>query len=83
MFASSTSIDRRCKDVRVLSIIISELKLGDIERHIFAAHFVERADHAALENRPDGLITGIFEYSPGVSDRLAFTEIISLSHSTF
>ena len=24
----------------------------------------------------DGLITGIFEYSPGVSDRIAFTEII-------
>jgi hypothetical protein len=54
----STSLDRRSENVRVAPVIIAELKLGNIERHIFAAHFVERADHAALENRPkafDGL----------------------------
>ena len=43
------SLDRRSEDVRVLPIIVAELKLGDIERHIFSAHFVERADHAALK----------------------------------
>jgi hypothetical protein len=44
---------RRSENVRILPVVISELELGNIERHIFAAHFVERADHAALENRPE------------------------------
>jgi hypothetical protein len=48
----SASINRRSEDVRVLSVVIAELELGDIERHIFPAHFVECADHAALEDRP-------------------------------
>jgi hypothetical protein len=47
------SLDRRSEDVRVFAIVIAKLKFRDIERHIFAAHFVERADHAALENRPE------------------------------
>ena len=29
------------------------MELGNIERHIFAAHFVERPDYAALEDRPE------------------------------
>jgi len=52
---SSTSLDRFAKDVRVRPIIIAELELGNIERHIFAAHFVERADHSAFENRPESV----------------------------
>jgi len=48
----SASPDRRSENVRVLPVIISELKLGNIQRHIFAAHFVERADYAALQDRP-------------------------------
>jgi hypothetical protein len=48
-----TTLDRRSEDIRVLSIVVAELELGDIERHIFAAHFVECADHATLENRPE------------------------------
>jgi hypothetical protein len=51
----STPLDRRSEIVHVLTIVISELEFGDIERHIFAAHFVERADHAALEYRPKAL----------------------------
>jgi hypothetical protein len=54
----SASLDRRPENVRVPTIIILELELGNIEWHIFSAHFVERADHAAFENRPktfDGL----------------------------
>jgi hypothetical protein len=56
--AISASFDRRSEDVRVLPIIIAELEFGNVQRHIFSAHFVERADYAALENRPkafDGL----------------------------
>jgi hypothetical protein len=51
----STSLDRRSENIRVLPVIIAELKLGDIEWHIFPAHFVEGADHAALEDRPEAL----------------------------
>ncbi|MDQ6867650.1 MAG: hypothetical protein M3178_04330 [Pseudomonadota bacterium] len=49
----SASLDRRSEDVRVLPIIVTELEFGNIERHIFPAHFVECADHAALEDRPE------------------------------
>jgi hypothetical protein len=49
------SFDRRTENVRILPVIITELELGDIERHIFPAHFVECADYAALEYRPEAL----------------------------
>jgi hypothetical protein len=49
----SASIDRRSEDVCIFPIIITELEFGNIERHIFTAHFVECANHAALENRPE------------------------------
>ena len=48
----STPPDRRSKDVRIPPVVITELEFGDIERHIFSVHFVERADYATLENRP-------------------------------
>jgi hypothetical protein len=51
--AVSASLDRRSENIGVLPIVISELELGDIERHIFAAHFVECADNAAFEDRPE------------------------------
>jgi hypothetical protein len=53
-----TSIDRRSENICVLPVIITELELGNIERHVFAAHFVKCSDHAAFEDRPkafDGL----------------------------
>jgi hypothetical protein len=49
------SFDRRSENVRVLPVIITELEFGNIERHVFPAHFVECTDHAALENRPETL----------------------------
>src|ERR1700737_2098215 len=52
------SSDCRSENIRVLSIVVAELKLSDVERHIFAAHFMERSDYTALEYRPkafDGL----------------------------
>jgi hypothetical protein len=36
------SLNRRSEDVRVLPVIIAELEFGNIQRHIFPAHFVER-----------------------------------------
>jgi hypothetical protein len=53
MAVFSTSLDRRSEYVRVLPVVIAELEFGDIERHIFSAHLVKCADHAALENRPE------------------------------
>jgi hypothetical protein len=49
----SASLNRRSEDIRVLAIVIAELKFGNIERHIFPAHFVKCADDAAFENRPE------------------------------
>jgi hypothetical protein len=34
-------------------IIVPELKLGHIERHVFTADLVEGADHTALKDRPE------------------------------
>ncbi len=48
-----TPLDRRSENVRIHTVIIAELKFRDIERHIFGAHLVERADHAAFEDRPE------------------------------
>jgi hypothetical protein len=50
---SSASFYRRPENIRVLPIVIAELELGNIERHIFPAHFVEGADYTALEDRPE------------------------------
>ncbi len=48
-----TSFNCLAEDVRVLPIIVAKLELGNIERHVFPAHFAECADHAALEDRPE------------------------------
>jgi hypothetical protein len=52
-FGVSASLNRRAEDVRVLTVIITELELGNIQRHIFPAHFVKCANNTALENRPE------------------------------
>src|SRR5437868_6904438 len=53
--ARSASADSFAEDVGIVPVVVAELKLGDVERQIFGADFVERADHAALENRPEAL----------------------------
>src|SRR5664279_6226114 len=50
MLASTNS---RSANVCVLVVIIAKLELGNIERHVVPAHFVERADHSALEDGPE------------------------------
>jgi hypothetical protein len=42
------SCNRCSEDVGTLPVIIAELKLGDIERHVFSADLVETSDDAAL-----------------------------------
>src|ERR1700731_4465941 len=51
------SASRNCcsKNVRVLAIVIAELKLRDVKRQIFGADFVEAANDAAFEDRPEAL----------------------------
>src|SRR5260370_13095162 len=55
MSALSASFNCRPEDVRVLTIIVAELEFSDIQRHVFGAHLVKRAHHAALEDRPEAL----------------------------
>ena len=44
--------DCHTKNIRVGAIVVAELKFGDVQRQIFIAYLVKRADHAALEDRP-------------------------------
>src|SRR5205823_12757993 len=53
LLALSASLDRRSEDVRIHAVIIAELEFGNIQRHVFGAHLMERADHAAFEDRPE------------------------------
>ena len=48
-----TPTDSRSENNGVKSVVIAELKFCNGERHIFGAHFVERADYTALEDRPE------------------------------
>jgi hypothetical protein len=49
----SAALNCLLKNICVHPIVIAELKLRDVKRHIFCAHLVERADHAAFEDRPE------------------------------
>jgi len=49
----SASTNRRAEDISIGAVVIPKLKLRDVQWHIFGADFVERADHAALEDRPE------------------------------
>jgi hypothetical protein len=48
----STSLDCRSEDIRVLPIVIAELELGNIERHVFTADLVKRTDDSPLDDGP-------------------------------
>jgi hypothetical protein len=52
-FVRLASSDGGPENVRVFPIIITELELGNIERQILLADFVERADPAAFEDGPE------------------------------
>src|SRR5277367_550002 len=40
------------KDVGILAVVVPELKLGKVQRQLFAAHDVIGADDSALEQTP-------------------------------
>jgi len=50
---ASATCYSRAENVRVLPIVIPELKLGNVERHVLGADLVERANHAAFQDRPE------------------------------
>jgi hypothetical protein len=50
---ASASSYSRPEDVRVLAIVVAELKLIQVQRQIFLAHVVISADYAALQKRPE------------------------------
>ena len=49
----SASRNRRSENVGVIPVIVTELELRAVQRHIFGAHFMERTDYATLEDRPE------------------------------
>ena len=46
-------LNRRSENILVLSVVIPELELCNVERQIFLADLVEGADDAALDQRPE------------------------------
>jgi predicted secreted hydrolase len=48
----SASPNRRSENIGIKAVIVAELKLGNVQRHIFSGHFVERA-RATFEDRPE------------------------------
>jgi hypothetical protein len=48
-----TSPNRLTEDVLVAPVVVPKLKFGNVERQIFGADFVESADNATLEDRPE------------------------------
>jgi hypothetical protein len=43
----------RSKDIRVISIVVAELKFRDVQVQVFLANLVERADAPAFDERPE------------------------------
>lgn len=48
-----TSLNRRSENILVEPIVISELKLRDVQRHIFGTDLMITADNSAFEDRPE------------------------------
>lgn len=47
------STNRCAENIPIEPIVVSELKLSDVQRHIFCADLMERANNATLEDRPE------------------------------
>ncbi len=52
---ASAACYRRSERIGVATVVIAELKFGNVQQHIFGAHLVECADNTALEQRPEAL----------------------------
>lgn len=44
---------RLAEDVGVVAVVIAELEFGDVQRQVFGANLMKRADDPALEDRPE------------------------------
>src|ERR1700675_3417112 len=51
----SAACYRGTKNIGVVAVVVAELELGNIQRHVLGADLMERADHATLEDRPEAL----------------------------
>jgi hypothetical protein len=49
---ASAACYRRIKNVRVHAVVVTELKFRNVQRQVFGADFMERADNTALEDAP-------------------------------
>jgi len=47
------SIYRCSENVGIHAVVVPELELGNVRRHVFGAHLVEGTDDAALEDPPE------------------------------
>lgn len=52
-FCASAPCYRFPEDIGVVPIIVAELELCNVQRHVFGADLVEASDDAALEDRPE------------------------------
>jgi hypothetical protein len=67
-YASLTSAYCRAENIGIKAVVIAELKLRDVQRHVFGAHFVERADYAVLEDRPEAFNRIVVNSAPVKSE---------------
>jgi hypothetical protein len=52
------------KNINVLPIVVPELKLRNVQRHIFGADLMERADNTALHQRPETTLRKAWRHHP-------------------
>ena len=51
VFDASATCYRRAEYIRVLPVVVPELKLRDVQSHVFGRYFVECSDHARLKSQ--------------------------------
>ena len=51
--SSLAALNRRSENIVIEPIVVAELKLRDVQRHVFGADLVEAANDAALEDAPE------------------------------
>jgi hypothetical protein len=80
------SASRNCRpeNVRVLTIVVSELEFRNVQQHVFGAHLVKCAHHTAFEDRPeafDGLSVNRAEYSHDANQDCPALDLLPASQS--
>jgi len=74
---ASASSDRVTKDVRVLTVVMTELKFRKVKRQVFLAHVVVSSDDSSLKERPEIVDAGRVYVAPHVL-MLAMTHALVL-----